>query len=63
MELAKLRLKLNLLKDDLDKAISGQDFLAAQEIKVQFEEVSKEQKDLLDEIEMATSVHLTPRVK
>ncbi len=63
MELAKLRLKLNLLKDDLDKAISNQNFLDAQKIKGEFEEVSKEQKELLDEIELATSVHLAPRVK
>jgi hypothetical protein len=41
---------------------SFQEFVLAQEKKIEFDRVSDEAKDLLAEIEEATAVQLTPKV-
>ena len=61
--LAKLRLKMNIVKDELDSAVSNQEFGLAQEKKVEFDRVSEEAQNLLAEIERDTAVQLTPKVR
>ena len=63
VQLAKIRLRMNIVKNDLDTAVQNQEFVIAQEKKVEFETISEEEKVLLGEIEQATAVHLTPKVR
>ena len=51
MELARLRLKLNELKDSMDTAIMEQDFLLAQTLKQEMDTVSAEQVKLHEEVQ------------
>ena len=63
VQLAKLRLQMNILKDEMDNAVVNQEFVVAQDKKVKFNEISEEAKTLMAEIEEATAVHLTPKVR
>jgi hypothetical protein len=60
--LARLRLNSNIIKDEMDTAVLNQEFVRAQEKKLEFERISEELKNLLGEIEQATAVHVTPKV-
>jgi len=51
LEMAKLRVELNELKDSLDKAVIRQDFIAAQNLKMEVDKVSAEQIHLHEEIQ------------
>ena len=62
VQLARLRLNSNIIKDEMDTAVLNQEFVKAQEKKLEFERISEELKNLLGEIEQATAVHVTPKV-
>merc|ERR1719228_334874 len=43
LQIAKLRVEMNLLRDQLDEAVTGQEFLTAQQIKAQMDQLEEEQ--------------------
>ena len=49
--------------DRISNLLWFQEFVLAQEKKIEFDRVSDEAKDLLTEIEQATAVQLTPKVR
>ena len=53
---------MNVMKDELDTAVLNQEFVRAQEKKVEVDRISEELKNLLADIEQATAVNLTPKV-
>ena len=54
---------MNILKDEMDNAVVNQEFVVAQEKKIKFNEINEEAKVLMTEIEEATAVHRTPKVR
>ena len=52
---------MNIVKDEMDTAVLNQEFVRAQEKKMEFDRISEEFKNLLADIEQATAVHLTPK--
>ena len=63
MELSKLRLQINELKDAMDTAIIDQDFILAQTLKMELNRVTAEQVDLHEEIQRqkAITVEVCPQ--
>ena len=62
VEAAKLRVKLNILKNDLDNAISSQDFIKAQEIKIEMDGVEIELGKILEPV-IPESVQISKKKK
>ena len=63
MELARLRLKLNELKDSMDKAIADQEFILAQSLKLEADRVTAEQIKLHDEIQQEKALTIVEDVR
>lgn len=50
MEMAKIRVKLNILKDDLDSAIRDKDFMKAQNLQLEIDELDEKLQELSEEL-------------
>ena len=58
--IAKVRVQLNILKDDLEDAIQNQDFMKAQQIKIDMDKLDVEQNRLQDELTEAAAMAPVP---
>ena len=58
--MAKVRVQLNILKNDLQDAIQNQDFVRAQEIKIEIDKLDDEQNKLQDELTEAAAMAPMP---
>ena len=60
VEIAKVKVQLNIMQHDLEEAIQNQDFIRAQEIKTQMEKLDEEQNRLQDELTEAAAMAAKP---
>merc|ERR1719186_2038216 len=60
LQIAKLRVEMNLLRDQLDDAVTSQNFLIAQQIKAQMDQVEEEQAMLEDQLSAAKAAGAAP---
>jgi len=60
LQIAKLRVEMNLLRDQLDEAVTGQEFLTAQQIKAQMDQLEEEQVLLEEQLSAAKAVGAAP---
>ena len=60
VEMAKVRVQLNILKNDLEEAIQNQDFVKAQLIKLEMDKLDVEQNKLQDELTEAAAMAPVP---
>ena len=60
LQIAKLRVNMNLMRDQLDEAVTDQNFLIAQEIKAQMDQLEEDQAILEDQLLVAKSVGAAP---
>ena len=60
LQIAKLRVELNLLRDQLDEALTGKNFLIAQQIKVQMVRLKEEQAMMEDQLSTAKATGAAP---
>ena len=60
LQIAKLRVEMNLLRDQLDEAVTGQNFLIAQQIKAQMDQLVKEQAMMENQLSAAKAVGAAP---
>ena len=58
--IAKVRVQMNILKDDLEEAIQNQDFMRAQQMKVDMDKLHTEQIRLQDELTEAAAMAPVP---
>ena len=58
--IAKVRVQMNILKDDLEDAIQNQDFMKAQQIKIDMDKLDVEQNRLQDELTEAAAMAPVP---
>lgn len=56
VEIAKVRVQLNILQQDLEDAIQNKDFMKAQDIKIQMDQLDEEKNKLQDELTEATAM-------
>jgi len=60
LQIAKLRVDMNLLRDQLDEAVTGQNFLEAQQIKAQMDQLEEEQAMMEEQLSAAKAVGAAP---
>eukprot|EP00090_Calanus_glacialis_P042984 TRINITY_DN7612_c0_g1_i1.p1 TRINITY_DN7612_c0_g1~~TRINITY_DN7612_c0_g1_i1.p1 ORF type:complete len:1486 (-),score=621.94 TRINITY_DN7612_c0_g1_i1:145-4602(-) len=60
LQIAKLRVEMNVLRDQLDEAVTGQNFLIAQQIKAQMDQLEEEQAMLENQLSAAKAVGAAP---
>jgi len=60
LQIAKLRVEMNLLRDQLDEAVTGQNFLIAQQIKAQMDQLEEEQAMMEDQLSTAKAIGAAP---
>ena len=60
MQIAKIKVQLNELKNDMEEAIQVQDFVRAQQLKLQMDELEADQRDLQDELTEAAAMAARP---
>ena len=60
LQIAKLRVDMNLLRDKLDEAVTGQNFLEAQQIKAQMDQLEEEQAMMEEQLSAAKAVGAAP---
>merc|ERR1719186_225118 len=60
LQIAKLRVEMNLLRDQLDEAVIGQNFLIAQQIKAKMDQLEEDQANLEDQLSAAKAVGAVP---
>merc|ERR1719186_161406 len=60
LQIAKLRVEMNLLRDQLDEAVTGQNFLIAQQIKAQMDQLEEDQAMLEDQLSAAKAIGAAP---
>jgi len=60
LQIAKLRVEMNMLRDQLDEAVTGQNFLIAQQIKAQMDRLEEEQAMLEDQLSSAKASGAAP---
>eukprot|EP00092_Neocalanus_flemingeri_P098064 GFUD01125052.1.p1 GENE.GFUD01125052.1~~GFUD01125052.1.p1 ORF type:complete len:1501 (+),score=547.17 GFUD01125052.1:57-4559(+) len=60
LQIAKLRVEMNLLRDQLDEAVTDQNFLIAQEIKSQMDQLEEEQAMMEDQLSAAKAIGAAP---
>ena len=60
LQIAKLRVEMNLLRDQLDEAVTGQNFLIAQQIKAQMDQLVKAQAMMENQLSAAKAVEAAP---
>merc|ERR1719312_1603541 len=62
LEIARIRVEMNVMRDRLDEAVNEQDFVLAQEIKVQMDRKEEEQMLAEEQLEAAKKAVSTPTV-
>lgn len=62
MELAKVKVQMNILQNDINDAVDEKDFLRAQELKLQMDSLDQEQKKLQEELTVADEKASRPSV-
>jgi len=60
LQIAKLRVEMNMLRDQLDEAVTGQNFLVAQQIKAKMDQLEEDQAKLEDQLSAAKAVGAAP---
>ena len=60
LQIAKLRVEMNLMRDQLDEAVTDQNFLVAQQIKAQMDQLEEEQAMLEEQLSAAQAVGAAP---
>ncbi len=60
IEIAKVRVRLNILKNDLDEAVQNKDFVRAQELKMEMEELDDDYNRLQEELTEAAAMAAKP---
>ena len=60
VEMAKMRVQLNILKNDLDEAVQNKDFIKAQQLKLDMELLDTEHMRLQDELTEAAAMAAKP---
>ena len=63
LQIAKLRVNMNLMKDQLDEAVADQNFLSAQEIKSKMDQLEEEQIMLEGQLAAAKTAGMAPPAK
>ena len=63
LQIAKLRVNMNMLKDQLDEAVNNQNFLSAQEIKSKMDQLEEEQIVLENQLAAAKAAGMAPTAK
>jgi len=63
LQIAKLRVNMNLMKDQLDEAVNNQNFLSAQEIKSKMDQLEEEQIVLENQLSAAKAAGMAPANK
>jgi hypothetical protein len=59
VEIAKIKVKLMILRDDIDKAIDAKDFMKAQDLQLEIDDLEVKQQELNDELALI----VLPKVK
>ena len=62
LQIAKVRVNMNLMKDQLDEAVASQNFLSAQEIKSKMDQLEEEQILLENQLSAAKAAGMAPTV-
>ena len=60
VQIAQVRVQLNILKNDMEEAVQNKDFLKAQNIKIEMEKLDIEQNQLQEELTEATAMAAKP---